>query len=358
MWPLGPDTDHFANLDQDMVRQSPFPTRSSHLSGVLAFYQDSVARDFRKYNTSAVNYRSLYKYTSFIAVLFGTLAILMTIFQLFASYLDLRVPWIKDVEFFIIVLAFSAISVGLIGGIQRRWLLNRYKAQRCRLLKFGSMIDPQLWCESGIPWEDRFSSWKDSVERNLVKLGNLKDVHKAALRGGLDESNLQISQCAVNQDDLREIGLFYREFRTGVQLSYLSSRAETHLFVDRSTKLFTQLLFIVSVGAIIGRYLIEVLQDETLWLVSAVLLLIAVSIPVITLGVRTYRSTLEFGRSAMLFRSKLNALHHLDKHLEDVLKREPIDPKQLFPLLRDCEQFFDSENLEWVRIMLDAEWFV
>ena len=89
--------------------------------------------------------------------------------------------------------------------------------------------------------------------------------------------------------------------------------------------------------------------------VGILLLVFAAAVPVIGTGVRTYRMAYEFARSASLFQAKLAALDHFMQGLQHDLAGQ--DASAVLRRLWQCENFFEREHHEWLRLMLEAEWF-
>jgi len=74
-----------------------------------------------------------------LAAVVGTLAVVVAIAEL-----ALGTEW-TVVEIFATVFAGTAVLLGLFAAFQRAWLLNRYKAERLRALKFAYLIEPATW---------------------------------------------------------------------------------------------------------------------------------------------------------------------------------------------------------------------
>ena len=94
--------------------------------------------------------------------------------------------------------------------------------------------------------------------------------------------------------------------------------------------------------------------------ICIILIALAASFPVIGAGIRTLRSAHEFARLASLFRAKHNALKRIRDALDELMN-EKIAVKnktaQVLHTLWQCEQFLEDEHYEWLRLMLDAEWY-
>jgi hypothetical protein len=82
------------------------------------------------------------------------------------------------------------------------------------------------------------------------------------------------------------------------------------------------------------------------------LVLSAACFPVIGAAVRTFRIAHEFGRNTLRFRATSNELARLVSKLERVSS-----PQAKLGVLRDAEKTLEAERREWMRLMIEAEWF-
>ena len=94
--------------------------------------------------------------------------------------------------------------------------------------------------------------------------------------------------------------------------------------------------------------------------ISIILIALAASFPVIGAGIRTLRSAHEFARLASLYRAKHNALKRISDTLDEIMNEKNRRAKQdragvAHPW--QCEQFMEDEHYEWLRLMLEAEWY-
>ena len=85
---------------------------------------------------------------------------------------------------------------------------------------------------------------------------------------------------------------------------------------------------------------------------SRVFLVLAVALPVVAAGIRTWRAAHEFGRNMSRFEAKRSALEELARSLG-----ETRSPEAVFHLLWQSEQILEADHREWLRLMLEAEWF-
>ena len=89
----------------------------------------------------------------------------------------------------------------------------------------------------------------------------------------------------------------------------------------------------------------------------------AASLPVAAAIIRTLRSAFEFSRNRSRFQAAEDALHVLDDRLthrliwdDSHLPSADLTSVMLRDLAR-CEVHLRNEHQEWLRLMLEAEWF-
>jgi hypothetical protein len=141
-------------------------------------------------------------------------------------------------------------------------------------------------------------------------------------------------------------------------MDYFDRQAERNGRFDRRTRLITPGLFFISVVLAYLHFIYDLIRtsDHTNPAhpdsLSVLLIAAAIAIPVIGAGVRTWRTAYEFARNANLFRAKHAALGQLAERV-----RRESDPTALFYAMWCCEQILDAEHREWLRLMIEAEWF-
>jgi hypothetical protein len=86
--------------------------------------------------------------------------------------------------------------------------------------------------------------------------------------------------------------------------------------------------------------------------IGHVLLVLAAMLPVIASGLRTYREAVQFGRNASRFAAKAVALDVMREQLQRASSHHDVAE-----LARRAEEHLEAEHREWLRLMIDAEWF-
>jgi hypothetical protein len=86
--------------------------------------------------------------------------------------------------------------------------------------------------------------------------------------------------------------------------------------------------------------------------ISLALLFLAACFPVAGAAVRTLRTAHEFGRNALRFRATAQKLGQLEAKLQ-----KEDSPRAKLEVLQEAEQVLEVERREWLRLMVDAEWY-
>jgi hypothetical protein len=112
------------------------------LSDALEICERTVNKVYQAADEEAQHYQRNHKIITALAAIFGTAAVLLAIVQL-SSFVPGR--WSVPSEFVAALIALFAVILGLVASFQRRYLLERHKAERYRLVKFAFLTDSDLW---------------------------------------------------------------------------------------------------------------------------------------------------------------------------------------------------------------------
>jgi hypothetical protein len=115
-------------------------------------------------------------------------------------------------------------------------------------------------------------------------------------------------------------------------------------------------LFFGSIAFVLVHFCIELVGWRTGGLadvgIAKATLILAATLPVCGAGIRVIRGVLEYGRNASRYESTHNVLLDLSERL-----READNPATVFREIGFCEQALEAEHREWVRLLVEAEWF-
>ena len=353
-----PDLD-MLDSDADLRRYE----NCKPLHDALTFYGDVLFPVYNQANKAAVCNQKYHRWITVLGVTCGTLAVLFAIGQL--SRL-ISGSWMMWLELLAAVLALFAVVFGLIMAQKDQWLLERYKAERCRLLKFKYLRDCLLWCEAGSEEEtrQRFKKWQDDFLLQLAKIQAVtaSSLHEWVKREKVRKMPQDIEHCPhhscmVTMDKISPLVEYYQTRRLKVQMSFFEKRAERNELIHDRTRNLPHLFFFGSVLAALAHFCIDILSKlfastQGMHTASLVLIVLAASLPVLGAGVRTWKSSHQYARSACLYWAKREALDNLAVKL-----KQATDVKEILGSLWHCEYFLEGEHREWLRLMLETEWF-
>ena len=337
--------------DYDMHDNDAEIPSAEPLKEALVYCKDNILEAYRKYDSSALLNQKYHRLLAVIASVCGTIAVLFAIMQLSGFFLT---SWPMWVEIGAATIAFLAVMAGLIWSQQAKWLLNRHKAERYRMLKFLSIIHPDLWMNNIGRWKDKFTHKIKEIEQMTPRL--LRDWAEG---DRLSEMPL-LEKCVFDETTIRALVDYYLDKRLEIQKTYFKSREMRNEKLDHYTRNLPYLLYFLSVMAVFWQFIVDIFSSHSHGMHSAsvMLIILAASFPVLAAGIRTLRSTYEFARSAALFQAKYAALDRMFVTITDEIKQLPINKETILTNLWQCEQFLKAEHREWLRLMMEADWFI
>jgi hypothetical protein len=157
---------------------------------------------------------------------------------------------------------------------------------------------------------------------------------------------------------------YYLTDRLEGQIAFFRSRAEAFERRLAWVRPFPVLLFYLSfVGVALDATLQSVAGDSPeVKTAIAVLAAAALGLPVVSAAMRTIVLSRELARNSSRYAAKLHALTHLNVQLNVALKdiQTGLPPGRSATILRDlscCEYLIESDHREWIRLMVEAEWY-
>lgn len=255
--------------------------------------------------------------------------------------------WFMVVELVLVGLTATAVVWGLLAYRRESWFLQRVKAERLRLLKFSSLIDPDWWCGD----EEARARWKIRLRRGATEVERLQ--HHDLLHLATDDSPPLLSdreRCeAMQGSDLHSLVHYYLEHRVEAQRRYFEGKASRDEHGLLSNPRLLPVAFFLGVVFVAFHAYAEALDSHT---GSAVFALLAVATPAAWTVIRMYRSATEVARNASRSRARYIGLTRIADELETTR-----DPSQALHLMRMCEYLLDADQREWLRLMHEAEWY-
>lgn len=297
-----------------------------------------------------------HRHTVQLAVWPGMVALLLGIVQLGfhgECWTDSR--WTLGVEVFLIALSVGAVVLGIYREWHKRWLLRRYQAERFRLLIFDLAIDPELWTGKqprGGDWEHWIRPPADAID-NLTVATFEHEAHREEPPRVPTPSACQ----PVRRKDVKDLIHFYSRTWLDSQVEYFGKKirdAERRSWIRPGV---VSLVFAASC-LVVFVHVTLVLTDNKK--ASHWFLLLAALLPAAFASLRTWKSALEISRNAARAVAKRAALIDLEEviHREDHEQR-PDEADAVwfdFKNLAVSQALLRSEQREWLRLMLEAEW--
>jgi hypothetical protein len=237
---------------------------------------------------------------------------------------------------------------------QKKWLLDRVKAEQYRTLKFLSLIDPDLWMDNIDQWENKLAKKVEEVKQ--MNPGQLRQWARNDYLSQLPK----LDKCAFSDEAILSLLNYYEDKRLRVQRAYFRKKERQNERINQYTRNVPYLLYFLSVVAVLGHFIVDIFSGTRLSMhvTSITLIIFAAALPVLAAGFRTLRSAYEFARSASIFQAKYTALERFSSAIAEDAMRVPLNKEVILNNLWQCEHFLEAENREWLRLMMEAEWFI
>ncbi|QYZ78076.1 hypothetical protein E2N92_00835 [Methanofollis formosanus] len=347
--------------DSDMRDDPKEEARPEPLGSALAYLQVHLWEPYNTADKEAITNQETHNRLTAVAAIAGTAAVLLAAIQLSFLSLDMgeAVHLPLSIEIVLTLLTFFAVVAGLWGAHQKSWLLKRHQAERYRFLKFRALIPPSLWGDSS---SGSLEAWKTFVNTESDALHNLdrESVHRWATEEEVRLFPSGLTGCGCDDSALRNLVDYYRKKRLYYQANgYFKKRAERNEKINRYTEKVPEIFFFLGIVAVFCHFIIDLflVSSHAMHTLSIVMIFLAIAFPVLAAGLRTYRTAHQFGRSAALYRAKYGALLQYDRNLSDELGKDVIDGKAILQILWQCENFLEAEHREWLRLVIEAEWY-
>ena len=335
--------DEMREPEGDLARTTP-------LGDYLRFCHLEMLPVFEEADQKALANQSRHRALARRAAVAGTLAILLALAQSAADgRLAEPIPLVLLVLEGVAVLgAAFFVAAGLLAYRQEEWLLWRTKAERLRLAKFRFLIDPETW--TGARW--------DGLRAEIEEIGKLahSDLARLASREEVPVLPAMEACSAVSPTALEEVLTYYQTRRLASQLAYFERAASRDSRRFFSNPRLLPLVFFASVLGVLLHVVFQTasltLERSALGLLAACFITFSAVLPAIWTGIRTYRSANEFARNTARSAARRSALLELSRRLAGAHS-----PFAAFQALTVCEFVLAADQQEWLRLMLEAEWY-
>lgn len=365
-------TDDMYDTPEEMARWKP-------LAPALQSCQETVEPAYRAADRTAMRFQKQHQAITIAAAIAGTVAVLLAILQL-PSIINGRVVPIPLFEGVTAAIAFAAVLLGIFTLRHVGWMFLRHKAERFKFLKFRFLTDPHLWGDDAA-LRERTVQWLTYATDKLTELKN-EELETWAEHGILPEEPPSLAGSTADAYTLCSLVDYYLTKRCRNQLHYFERKAQQFSSTDRYIKELPRLLFFGSVLAALAHFSLDLFDTyvqpqaaaqatetatraPTISLAIA-LILVAASLPVIGAGVRTFRSAYQLARNTTRYKAAFEAIklpaQRLEQHAECLhglyaAGRTTVDAHDVFRDIWRCEQILEAEHREWLRLMMEAEWF-
>lgn len=306
---------------------------------------------FQRADAEALAYQSRYRAMSAAVTLLGTVAVLLGCAELIRPQWAGTLTWVDGI---LAVLAAIGVLIGLGKKLHRSWLASRYRAERLRLLKFSAFADPGVWQERG-----HGANWESAFEQSLDEIEGIEadELESISHHERIPDLPSEAPAKAVPDETRRALAVYYRIKRLEPQIDYFHARARRVRSLDNPVLL--PLVFFGSLGIVLAHFGLTIVRrvvglHEAAGLdrIGDLLIGLSLALPVAWAGVRTYRSANEFARNRSRSLARESALRQIAKRLAE----EP-SPQALFASIALAEYILAADQHEWLRLMLDAEWY-
>ncbi len=368
-------TDDMHDTPEEMAQWGP-------LAAALQSCQDIVEPAYQAADHTAVHFQRQHQAITVAAAVFGTFAVLFAILQLprIISGFVVSIPVAEGIT---AAIAFIAVLLGIFTLRQVRWMFLRHKAERFKFLKFHFLIDPHLW--GADPDErERTAQWLKYSANKIAELTN-EELETWAEHGILPEESASLAGSKADAYTLYKLVDYYLTKRCRNQLKYFERKAQQFSSRDRYIKALPRLLFFGSIFAALMHFSLDLFETYLLphgevaaqtaeaatetappINLTVALILVAASLPVIGAGVRTFRSAYQLARNTSRYKAAFEAIKLPAERLELDAGRlyglyaeghTAVDAHDVFRDMWRCEQILEAEHREWLRLMMEADWF-
>lgn len=346
------DEMHDSEEDLRLVEQWP------PLHRALTTIAQRIVEPFDAVDARAIRQQHRYHWVIRFTAVSGGVAVLSTLAELTAQQLgqaSLRAAFAR-IELLALAVSLCVVILGWFLAWLESWLLDRFKAEQLRLLKFRALLDPRLWTPAG------FDAWcAELVTARDRTLSLDRDALRVEAELGLLPQLPTRQECAHLEPGAVEALLdYYGRKRIDGQRRYFERAARRGQHWLDNPKLlkwfFASSVIFVALHAGVeyaaGRGGPE--ASGPLATVAVLLVALSAASPIVWAAIRTYRSAREFSRNVARSESRRQMLAQLGARVEHATGQ---DAEHVLSQLQMCELVLESDQREWLRLMREVEWY-
>ncbi len=345
-----------ARVVDDMNDSSDIPP-GGPLREILGHCQEFVLPAYQDADESSKKYQRRYRRRAISVAILGSAAVLLATFEL--SNLSFYLPILRERPWLVTTLEVLAglstllfVLFGMGASLKQQWLLARFKAESLRLLKFASLHEAGFWNGDSLNLRTCKKRICDKVEE--IVSSSFEELEEWVTKGRIPRIVCAPPTKSIGKESLEELVVYYQKKRLDIQCSYLRDASQRDRQNDRRTRMMPPVLFFGSVSFVLAHLSVEVVNgSETWW--NRFLILLAAAMPAMGAGFRIYRSANESARNASRFKATHHVLLRLSERLDAA--KNATDVQGVFREIGFCEQVLESDHREWMRLMVEAEWF-
>ncbi|MGH7720228.1 MAG: hypothetical protein ACREON_15470 [Gemmatimonadaceae bacterium] len=326
------------------------------LGQALEICRDVIERPFALADHQANERQRRFKLIATFASYTGATAVMLAIVHLAVEEVFGGFEWWRQLlrnvfiaESLMTAITLVLVAAGVLMYVHEGWLLERFKAEQLRLLKFCALIEPELWKLAGVDLE----RWRRALAERVEEIEGYRHpaISNEAASEQLPEVPTPAEVSDLNREAVVALATYYDRKRLAFQRKYFARKASAHVHNSR-VPLF---VFAVSITFVVAHVVLELAHQERL---SAALVAASAVVPAWYAGARNRRSASESSRNVTRSTARHAALCQIDDRLEKAMADDPerVDLRLVFWNLRMCEFVLESDQREWLRLMREAEW--
>jgi len=333
---------------------------------VISYIHTTLYEDYLIHDMKAVRQQKMHRWTSFIAIVSGTIAILLSLTAIFLEAKE--IPFPKEYFYFLKLAAFLiTIVVVIVASMVTRphenWLIERFCAEEYRSRKFRALLQNSLFCNKEKPWNERYSLWKTWLDgQNRTTKNGIKKSVQSCIEGETVFPSPQGNYgCSFDEGYLKDLGGYYLGKRLETQIHYFDKRSDELERQDKRFRVILKWFFTLGIVFVLFQLIIDnsfLKSNDVFQALNIIIVLIILTLPIFGFAIKTVRSSSEVARSASLYRAKRNSLVDFRNHLIIELERVPRNWEEIVKILWECENYLEEVNREWLRMMKESEWHI
>ena len=350
------------------VSEEPVPNRDMFLSEeILGLFprlkpiiHNAVVEDFfASQEAIAVKKKKRFVKWGSICLVFVCLLLILVSWRL--SLAQLSVPFPPIVDYIAAGLGIIALVIQICLSIFRthsKWLYARFAAECTRLWKYQNFLDGKLMSLL----EESTEEFNEELQSRWVLFSERFKAGKGGMRNFIESSpfDLFVSQSIYSSpiifEDARRA---YQLFRIDVQTAHLAYKNESLKSIDSWTvaaariSLLLSGLVAISDACLMGATALGAINSTREWATfAAISASSALSLAVISAGVRVYRSASSITEERERYRFKQLHLQRIDDQMKPLK-----DQSQVLALMERVEAICTEELQEFLRLLSHADYF-